>query len=58
MYINSIAPPTVSYQKRGSYWYGFFRDGKRVHTVYIGKDFREIDPEAELEKKKSKKKTI
>ena len=53
-YINDIAPPAVSYQKRGKYWYGFFRYGDKVHCVYIGREFREIDPLVELDKKHSK----
>lgn len=55
-YINDIAPPAVSYQKRGEYWYGFFRHGDKVHCVYVGKERREIDPLVELEKKQSKAK--
>lgn len=43
-YINDVAPPSVSYQKRGDYYYAFFRYGDRVHTVYVGKEKREIDP--------------
>jgi hypothetical protein len=51
-----IAGPSVSYQRRGNYYYGFFRHGDKVHTVYIGKTFREIDPLAELRRKQSKSK--
>ena len=54
-YINDIAPPSVSYQKRGDYYYAFFRYGDRVHTIYVGKEKREIDPLAELQKKESNK---
>ncbi len=54
-YVNYIAPPSVSYQKRGAYWYAFFRYGREVHTVYVGKEKKGIDPFAELEKKKSTK---
>jgi hypothetical protein len=55
-YVNSIAPPSVSYQKRGSYWYAFFRYGKVVHTVYVGKEKREIAPLIELKRLSKKKK--
>mgnify|MGYP001286564275 CR=1 FL=1 len=55
-YINEIAGPSVSYYRRGLYWYAGFRLGKRIYTTYIGKTFREIDPLEVIRKRQTRAK--
>lgn len=71
-HIGDLLGPAVVYQQKpakcgckkckeggpghGLYWYGYFTYEGKTRCVYIGREFREIDPLVELEKKQSKKK--
>lgn len=71
-HIGKLLGPAVVYQQKpakcgckkckeggeghGLYWYGYFTYEGKTRCVYIGREFREIDPLIELEKKQSKKK--
>jgi hypothetical protein len=66
-HIDGLIGPAVVYQQKSSrcgcekcksdgpghglYWYAYFTYGGKTRCVYIGKEFREIDPIRELKKK-------
>ncbi len=69
-HIGLMLPPAVVYQQKpakcgckkckeggpghGLYWYGYFTYEGKTRCIYIGREFREIDPLVELDNKQSK----
>ncbi len=49
---------TDSGKGHGSYWYAYFTYQGKTHSIYVGKEKREIDPLKELEKKKNRKRGL
>lgn len=69
-HIGTLLGPAVVYQQKpakcgckkckeggeghGLYWYGYFTYEGKTRCIYIGREFREIDPLVELDNKQSK----